>query len=103
MGPIFYFICLVATAVALALAFGILPEPTWLKFEQSPSPGLANLIAFLIVIATWGLFRALVFPLKRDAPFLERWLDGPGAHVALDILAILGGAAFIVWLGNALA
>jgi hypothetical protein len=39
----------------------------------------------------------------RGGRFLNRWLDLGDARFALDILAVIGGAAFIVWLGNALA
>lgn len=86
-------------AIALTfglLAIGVIPAPEWLAFENVPSPGLANLVAFVAVIAGWYMLLAAMFPAKGEGSLLERWLRSAPTRTALDVFAVLGGAAFFV-------
>lgn len=95
---------LIWLAACGVLALGLLPEPQWLSFRNSPSPGLANLAAFVAVMAASHATSGAFFAARRgEDRYLDRWFAQPGTHTALDIFAVLGVAAFIVWLGNALA
>lgn len=90
-------------AVAGALAFGIVRGPAWLAFGHSPSPGLANLAAFVAVLAAIRLLGGLSIPRGDGASYLQRLFDDPDTRVALDVFAVLGGAAIIVYLAHLLA
>jgi len=85
-------------AVSVAFALGVVQGPAWLAFEHSPSPGLANLAAFVVVVAASLLPLALLDPDEGDGSFLERVLRSAAAQTAFDIFAVLGGAMFIVYL-----
>lgn len=87
-------------AVAGLLAVGVLPGPAWLAFEHSPSPGLANLTAFVAVLAAWFLFDALIDPEMGGVGLLKRMFDSRSARTGLDVLAVLGGAAIITYLAH---
>jgi hypothetical protein len=93
---------LVFAGVFALLALGMISAPAWLAFNGSPSPGLANLAAFVAVISAWFLVLALLFPDRGDRTFVERWRSPP-ARTAFDVLAVLGGAAIIVYLAHLMA
>lgn len=89
-------------AVTIVLGVGLLPGPELLTFEGSPSPGLASLAAFVVIVAVWILIAAvLLMQFKVDRPLLELWIDR--ASVGIDILSVLGGAAAIVYLAHLMA
>jgi hypothetical protein len=90
-------------AAALALALGVVPGPAWLGFERSPSPGLANLAAFVAALAAFSLLMAFLLPGMGDGSYLARVFNNFLARIALDVLAVLGGAALIVYLAHLFA
>jgi len=66
----------------------------------SPSPGLVSTATLAAIYACWNLWTAFwLLPVA----IWRSGLESPEARVGLDILYVLGGAAFIVWLGHALA
>lgn len=96
-------------AAAVALALGILQGPGWLAFEHSPSPGLANLAAFVTIFAALYMLSGFLYiafyslPIPRHDTFLRQWLDFPDTRQALDIFAVLGFAAVIVYVAHLLS
>ncbi|MEQ1754693.1 MAG: hypothetical protein ABL973_11230 [Micropepsaceae bacterium] len=83
-------------AIALACALGTLPTPAWLHFDGSPSPGLATLLAFIVIIAVWILIQSLLLlEFKGGHALLDSWSGG--ASVGIDILLVLGIATTFIW------
>lgn len=66
---------------------------TLLAFETS-NPPLLSLAVFVGAVAVWMAYRDLS---------KGRWKYGPRLRIAIDILAVMGGAAFVVWLDRALS
>lgn len=104
----------IGLAFVTALFASVTPGAKLWMFEGFESPGLAAVVFIVGLTATAMLIVGLVIPhlLPRLFPEIvegdERVtaLKLVGVTVAgfgLDILAVLGGAAFIVWLGHALA
>lgn len=94
---------LAIAATAVALGLGVLPGPEWLTFRLSPSPGLANLVAFVVIIACWHAFFGLLALARGHEGFLLSAFRSPRMRLALDILAVIGGAAIIVYLAQLMA
>lgn len=88
------------TALTVSLAIGALPGPDWLNFNSSPSPGLANLTAFVLIIAVWNLFRAARSAYAHDGNFSVQFFATHYGRIAADILTVLGGAATITYLAH---
>lgn len=85
-----------ALLVLLACPFVLI---VGLNFSQElPSPGLS---AVAITVAVMGAI-ALLLGLMAGWR-ISRSAGRPMFRSGLDILAVLGGATFIVWLGNVLA
>lgn len=82
-----------ALLVALALGF---PHDIVLLIQTATSPGLAALVVLGAVLGVGGTMEGLT----SDAP--EGGLSDDVAQTGLDKLAVLGGAALIVWLSHAL-
>lgn len=90
-------------AVAAAFALGVLPSPSWLDFEHSASPGLANFAAFVAVVGAWRMLDGFLDPKQGDGGFLERALNSVDARSGQDILAVLGLTTIIVLVARMLA
>lgn len=93
----------ILAVVAGALALGIIPGPAWLAFGYSPSPGLVSLAVFVAFLAALKLLWAFLNPEGADRSYLPRVFGDASAHIALDIFAVLGGAAIIVYLAHLIA
>jgi len=93
----------VFAAAASAAALGLIPEPEWLAFRGSPSPGLSNLIAFFVVLSSWSLLVAILWDRRRVGSLLVRVLASRHAQIALDVFTVLGVAAIIVYLSQLVA
>jgi len=78
-------------AIVVGFAFAI---------DGSPSPGLIALIVFVAIQAVIYLRIGFTFPLngEQGGDFVTRF-DNPATRNGLNILAVLGGATFVVWLG----
>lgn len=90
-----------------------------ISFGSSSSPGVATLAAVVGIIAAlsaiealektqqdssdWDVVDEFLSGSTSTASSWDRWLRDDRTRVGLDVLSVLGGAAFIVWLGNALA
>jgi hypothetical protein len=84
-------------------ALGLLTSPAWLDFSGWPSPGLANLAAFIVAVTAWYFVWALLVTEKRDNAYLVRLLSDNYMRTALDVFTVLGSAATIVYIGRVLA
>lgn len=79
----------------LLLVMGVPTSITQL-IQTSTNPGLAALVALVVADGVGALVAGLLHSGE------EGGISGHVAQTALDKLAVLGGAAFIVWLSNAL-
>jgi len=94
-----------ASAFCALAALGIIPIGH-LLFTTSASPGLATLAAFAAALGVMALLIGVigVYTLRSPrGPFMWSMSADANIRLGLDILAVLGGAVFVVWLGNALA
>ena len=87
----------------LAFAVGYFKGPEWLNFEQSPSPGLANLAAFVVGLAAFYVLRAFLWPAEGERSYLERVFSEHAMRTAIDVFTVLGGAAIITYLARLMA
>jgi hypothetical protein len=102
--PMLAFLAVGFAASSSALALGVVATPGWLDFRYSSSPGLANLAAFIIVVAAWYALRAILAPDTDDLEsYFESVFNDDSMRTALDVFAVLGGAAIIVYLANLMA
>ena len=87
-------------AIAGAFAVGVLPSPTWIDFQNSPSPGLASLTAYVAAVSTWYLLETYLQRTRRRG--LDMFAETL-PRIAVDVLAVLCGAAIIVYLSHLIA
>jgi hypothetical protein len=72
-------------------------------FEATRAPSLAYLATF---IGFLGALALMIGAVRRDGEgdtWWQKWLGSTGGRMGLDVLAVLGGAAFITWAAHALA
>jgi hypothetical protein len=97
-------LCLIGSAIftgyCTLVAVGVVPMAPF-SADGLPNPGLAMLAAF---VAFFGFYLFMMPSIKRggDIEFGE-WLHARQAQAGIDILSVMGGAAFLVWLGNVLS
>lgn len=93
-------------AILIALGLATLFGGVALGHNAVKDPSRA-LFALTLLIAFMGLVLLFVMGLRfrerERGTFLNSWLNYGYGAAGLNILAVLGGAAFIVWLGHALA
>ena len=71
-------------------------------FFKSPDPGLVALLTFVVIQAIVYLKVGYLMPKLAGPGVSYSLFNNPATRTGLDILAVLGGAAFIVWLGSTL-
>ncbi|MFO1186152.1 MAG: hypothetical protein U1E87_01040 [Alphaproteobacteria bacterium] len=68
-----------------------------------PASGLAALTAFIGVMGLWGFVEFAFRPAGEGDTWWQQWLGSPYARIGLDVLSVLGGAAFITYVAHVLA
>jgi hypothetical protein len=96
-------ISLILAAAAVILALGVVPEPEWLAFGQSTSPGLANLAVFVTILAAGFLLYAFFDHDEGEASFFSRVFSDTHARTALDVFTVLGGTTIIIYMAQLVA
>jgi hypothetical protein len=91
--PMGVFILLPTVAVLMLFSF----------FETTTAQGLASLTAW---IGLMGLFFLIAGAFDRKGEgdtWWQKWLGSPVTRIGLDVLAVLGGAAFLTYAAHVLA
>lgn len=88
---------LILSVLTVALALGVLPGPAWLDFQHSRSPGLNNLATFAAILAAWFVVLAVLDPGEGAGGYLARVFSNPWGRTALDVFAVLSGAAIVTY------
>jgi hypothetical protein len=94
---------LAIAALAATLAYGLIPEPYWLKFNSSPSPGLSNLAAWIAVVASLNILCGMLFAEESADGYLNSLISDNRIYIALGVLTVLGGSATIVYIAQLMA
>jgi hypothetical protein len=94
---------LLATGIfSILLAAGIIPSG-FLRSGAISAPGLATLTAFIGILGLLYLILGAFRPGRDGDTWWQRWLGSRPARIGLDVLAVLGGAAFLTYAAHALA
>lgn len=102
-GSLSFFVLVVVFVLTMALAVGVLQSPAWIDLSNSPSPGLANLAAFILITQAYSMLMGVSFPKERTGGYFVRVFEDTGVRIALDVLGVLGSAAIITYLAHLLA
>lgn len=89
-------------AIFAVLGLEVYPEINSI-FAKSPSPGIATLIATFAILSAFRLIASAQRNVFVPDGSLQKWLDDPETHSSLDILAVLGGTAAIVYAAHQLS
>lgn len=89
-------------AVFVLLAVQAAPKVN-LLVETSNSPGLATLVLVISISAGLVILWTVANPDGKGDTYQQKILNSAGTRMGIDILAVLAGTVFTVWLGHTLA
>jgi hypothetical protein len=88
------------TALFIVIGSALMALP---MISNSRSPGLATLAILIGSLGVLSLLVGTLFPEGEGNTFWQKWLGGRSMLLGLDVLAVLGSAAIIVWIAQQFA